>query len=277
MAYGKTIEMFLVEGTADGLVTAELSNWNGKAIRIPRTEVDGCKRDDIQGVGVYFLFCKDDNGTDSVYIGEAEDILKRLRQHLADYKSGKEQYYWNTAVCFVGSDLNKALIRYLESRIVDKTKQCGRYAVLTKATYGSTVLKESQIASMEEFLENVEVLLSALGFRVLMPVKKATTKTRVLTCDGNNAQAKGFVSSAGFTVMAGSKVSDHTAAHFTPAKHKYAALRVSLETDGTISNGTFTKDYEFSAPSAASSVVLGRSSSGSKEWKASDGTLLKDL
>lgn len=269
--------MFLVEGTADGLVTAELSNWNGKAIRIPRTEVDTCKRDDIQGVGVYFLFCKDDNGTDSVYIGEAEGILKRLRQHLADYKSGKEQYYWNTAVCFVGSDLNKALIRYLESRIVDKTKQCGRYAVLTKATYSSTVLKESQVASMEEFLENVEVLLSALGFRVLVPVKKATTKTRVLVCDGNNAQARGFVSPAGFTVMASSKVSDHTAAHFTPAKHKYAALRASLETDGTISSGVFTKDYEFSAPSAASSVVLGRSSSGSKEWKASDGTLLKDL
>ena len=277
MAHGKTIEMFLVEGMADGLVTAELSNWNGKAIRIPRTEVDACQRDDIQGVGVYLLFCKDDNGADSVYIGEAENILKRLRQHLTDYKNDKEQYYWSTAVCFVGTDLNKALIRYLEWRLVDKTKKCGRYAVLTKATYGSTVLKESQVASMEEFLDNVEVLLSALGFRVLVPVKKATTKTKVLTCDGNNSHAKGFVSSAGFTVMSGSKVSDHTAAHFTPSKHKYAALRANLEIDGTIVNGAFTKDYEFSAPSAASSVVLGRSSSGGKEWKAADGTLLKDL
>lgn len=34
MAYGKTIELFLVNGTADSLVTAELSNWNGKAIKI---------------------------------------------------------------------------------------------------------------------------------------------------------------------------------------------------------------------------------------------------
>ena len=35
MAYGKAIELFLVNGTADSLITAELSNWNGKAIKIP--------------------------------------------------------------------------------------------------------------------------------------------------------------------------------------------------------------------------------------------------
>ena len=56
MQYGKTIEMFLVNGDASGLVTAELSNWNGKAIKIPRTMVKECTREDITGVGVYFLF-----------------------------------------------------------------------------------------------------------------------------------------------------------------------------------------------------------------------------
>ena len=49
MNHGKTIEMFLVDGTADGVVTAELSNWNGKAIKIPRTEVAACERQDIAG------------------------------------------------------------------------------------------------------------------------------------------------------------------------------------------------------------------------------------
>ena len=39
MGYGKTIELFLVNGTADSIITAELSNWNGKAIKIPRIEV----------------------------------------------------------------------------------------------------------------------------------------------------------------------------------------------------------------------------------------------
>ena len=39
MAYGKIIELFLVNGTADSLVTAELFNWNGKALKIPRIEI----------------------------------------------------------------------------------------------------------------------------------------------------------------------------------------------------------------------------------------------
>ena len=66
MQYGKTIEMFLVNGDASGLVTAELSNWNGKAIKIPRTMVKECTREDITGVGVYFRlfggFCGRDSG-----------------------------------------------------------------------------------------------------------------------------------------------------------------------------------------------------------------------
>lgn len=119
MAYGKSIELFLVNGTADSLITAELSNWNGKAIKIPRIEVASCNRDDITQAGVYFLFCKEDNGSDSVYIGEAENVKDRLVQHLRDYQTEKEEYYWNTAVIFIGRDLNKALIRYLENRFVE--------------------------------------------------------------------------------------------------------------------------------------------------------------
>ena len=55
MAYGKTIELFLVNGMAESLVTAELSNWNGKAIKIPRTEVQQCNRDDIKKCRGIFL------------------------------------------------------------------------------------------------------------------------------------------------------------------------------------------------------------------------------
>ena len=84
MAYGKSIELFLVNGTADSLITAELSNWNGKAIKIPRIEVASCSRNDISQAGVYYINSKEDDGTDSVYIGEAENVKERLVQHLRD-------------------------------------------------------------------------------------------------------------------------------------------------------------------------------------------------
>ena len=277
MAYGKAIELFLVNGTAESLITAELSNWNGKAIKIPRTEVSSCERDDIKGVGVYFLICQEDDGTDSVYIGEAENVLDRLTQHLRDFQSGKEKYYWNTAVIFVGRDLNKALIRYLENRFVEIAKECSRYTVLTKNTYKNTVLKEAQIASMEEFIDNVKILINTLGYKVLVPVPKANDETIYLYCKGSGASAKGFVSAGGFTVLEGSTVSDHTVPSLETKGKSYYNLRNALIKDGTISDRVFTRDYEFKAPSAASAVVLGHTSNGNVDWKTADGTRLKDL
>ena len=261
MAYGKAIELFLVNGTADSLITAELSNWNGKAIKIPRTEVAACDRDDIKGVGVYFLICQEDDGTDSVYIGEAENVLDRLAQHLRDYQSGKEKYYWNTAVIFVGRDLNKALIRYLENRFVEIAKDCGRYAILTKNTYKNTVLKEAQIATMEEFIDNVKILINTLGYKVLVPVPKASDDTVA----------------GGFTVLEGSTISDHTVPSLETKGKTYYKLRNNLIKDGVIVDRAFTRDYEFNAPSAASAVILGHTSNGNVDWKTADGTKLKDL
>jgi len=214
---------------------------------------------------------------DSVYIGEAEVIHDRLKQHILDYQNGKENYYWNTAVAFIGRDLNKALIRFLENRLVTIARDCGQYIVLTKNTYKNTVLKESQIASMEEFTENAKVLMSALGYKVLVPVPQPTASTTYLYCKGSGASAKGFVSNGGFTVLKGSSVSTHTVPSMEVHAKGMYKLRKALEKDSIIDNGAFTRDYEFSSPSAASCVVLGRSSNGTTEWKSIDGTKLKDI
>ena len=277
MVYGKSIELFLVNGTAESLVTAELSNWNGKSIKIPRTEIQGCNREDIKGAGVYFLFCQEDDGEDSVYIGEAENVLERMAQHLRDYHAGKEKYYWNTAVIFVGRDLNKALIRYLENRLVEIARESNRYTVLTKNTYKNTVMKESQIAVMEEFIDNVKILISTLGYKVLVPAPQATNDTVYLYCKGSGAVAKGFVSSGGFTVLKDSIISDHIVPSLETRGKTYYILRNKLELDGTIVDRKFVKNYEFSAPSAASAVVLGHTSNGNVDWKTEDGIKLKDL
>lgn len=277
MTYGKAIELFLVNGTADSLITAELSNWNGKAIKIPRMEVPSCDRDDVKGAGVYFLICQEDDGTDSVYIGEAENVQDRLIQHLRDYQSGKEKYYWNTAVFFVGRDLNKALIRYLENRFVEIARECGRYTVLTKNTYKNTVMKESQIATMEEFIDNVKILINTLGYKVLVPVPTASDDTIYLYCKGSGASAKGFVSAGGFTVLKDSVVSDHIVPSLETRGKSYFNLRNALVNDGIIVDRSFTRDYEFNSPSAASAVVMGHTSNGNVDWKTADGTKLKDL
>lgn len=270
MPYGKTIELFLVNGTPDSLVTAELSNWNGKAIKIPRNEVQTCTRDDIRGAGVYFLFCQEEDGTDSVYIGEAENVQERLIQHIRS----REDYYWNTAIIFVGRDLNKAHIRYLENRLVTITRDCGRIRVLTRNIYQNTRLSESQIATMEEFIENIRILIDTLGYRILMPTQSAAESTVILRCK----EAKRFVSATGFVVQGGSKVADHTTLSFETQAHGFFKLRKRLIEDGIIdAQYQFVNDYEFSSPSAAAAIVLGRSANGLTEWRTEDGKKLKEL
>ena len=276
--YGKSIELFLVNGTADSIITAELSNWNGKAIKIPRIEVADCKRKDITQPGVYFLFCRDeDKDIDSVYIGEAENIRDRLIQHLKDFTADKEKYYWNTAVIFLGRDLNKALIRYLENKLVEMARDSKRYEVLTKNTYKNTVLKESQMAAMDEFVDNIKVLISALGYKVLEPLVKkeeGSTAEKFYISTGS-AYAEGQITAEGFVVLEGARINEKTSAN---SLHKgMIKLRKKHMESDRVKDLTTTEDILFSSSSAAADFVLGYSVSGPATWKSSDGRSLKEI
>lgn len=280
MAYGKSIELFLVNGTADSLIIAELSNWNGKAIKIPRIEVSACNRDDISQAGVYFLFCKEDDGSDSVYIGEAENVKDRLVQHLRDYQSEKEKYYWSTAVVFIGRDLNKALIRYLENRFVEIARASKRYLVLTKNTYRNTVMKESQIAVMEEFVDNVKILINALGYKVLEPfaqkvLSKTTVDEELLYITSGSVNATGKVTAEGFVVFAGATVNEKMSVKSLSAgmQKQRQKLFDSSKVDGVVT----TEDILFSSSSAAADFILGYSVSGPRTWKNKVGRTLKEI
>ena len=51
-----TIKLFLVHGDAKRLRTAELSNWTGKAVAGPRSELDTVlSRDEAAKSGIYLL------------------------------------------------------------------------------------------------------------------------------------------------------------------------------------------------------------------------------
>ena len=113
-----TIKLFLVHGSPNGLRTAELSNWSGKAIAAPRTEISELlKREEIFSPGFYLLTGVDpESGDRAIYIGEAENVANRLKGHAA-------KDFWNSATVFVSKDenLTKAHIRYLEGLLIEKS------------------------------------------------------------------------------------------------------------------------------------------------------------
>jgi hypothetical protein len=150
MKFGKTIKLFLIDGEPDGRMTCELSNWTGKAYKIPRIKIKDCSdRADLNDPGVYLLFGKDETGEDLVYIGEAESVLKRLTQHLT------QKDFWNEAIVFISKDdnLNKAHIKYLENRLFEIAKKANRYQIENNTTPTQSSVSESDKAEMEEFIQ----------------------------------------------------------------------------------------------------------------------------
>ena len=274
--FGKTIELFLEDGIPEGVVVASISNWSGGVVKIPRINIKDCGIEEIKKIGVYILFCTEENGEEKVYVGEAENVQERLKQHIDQYQVGKESFYWSQAVVFTDDRLDKAEVRYIENKFAEIVTRIDSSKLLTKKTYKNTTLKRSQIAKVEEFIYNSRMVLRTLGFETLTEVQKAPENTIYFYCKGTDALAKGFLSSGGFTIEKGSKVSSKTVKSFEGTA--YYKLREKLISEGVINSSfEFSKDYEFKAPSAASSVVLGSASNGKDKWKTNDGVKFSEI
>ena len=275
----KTIKIFLLDGDPNGRLTCELSNWTGKAYKIPRNKIRDCTdRDDLSGTGVYLLFGRDEEANDLVYVGEGEEILKRIAQHLP------QKDFWHETIVFVSKDenLNKAHIKYLENRLFDIAVKAGRYLILNGNTPTRSSISESDEAEMEEFLENVTLLVNTLGHKVFEAKREVTSKN-IASVDiflikaARGADAQGQPTSDGFVVFKGSKATLTTVSSISPS---FAKLRQNLIDKGIMTQVgeslEFTEDYVFSSPSTAAVMVMGRNANGLEEWKLPNGKTLRN-
>ena len=81
---GKQIKLFLVDGTPGGLTTAEITNWTGHVLSASRSDIaDLLSREEAQHTGAYLLLGDDEDaiGNTRCYIGEADVVADRLRDH----------------------------------------------------------------------------------------------------------------------------------------------------------------------------------------------------
>ena len=277
MKFGKTIKIFLIDGDPNGRMSCELSNWTGKAYKIPRIKIRDCiDRAYLVNTGVYLLFGKDDEGKDKVYIGEAESILKRLNQHLT------QKDFWNEAIVLISKDenLNKAHIKYIENRLHVIAKSANRYKVENFTIPTLAKISESDRAEMEEFIENVKMMVSILGHKVFDEKREIRLKQKQETFyikAARGADGQGEPTSDGFVVLKGSKAAGTIVDSMT---QNFIKLRSKLIDEGILANRTdyfeFTDDYIFSSPSTAAVMVMGRNANGLTEWKNSDGKNLKE-
>lgn len=274
-----TIKLFLVHGDPKRLRTAEISNWTGKAVAGPRSEMDGLlSREEALKPGVYFLTgFEPETGKAAVYIGEAESVRERLKSHLA-------KDFWNHITFFISKDenLTKAHIRYLEGRLIERARSVGRAVVMNGQSSGSK-LPESDREDMEIFLERIVQLLPVLGADALVPIAgtpEGRSEKEPLTCEIKGLKATGHLTPAGLVVLKGSQavLKERASAHNYPnvltTRNKLIEERTLVE-EGD--HWVFSQDVEFGSPSAAAAVVHGGSANGLIAWKDGKGRTLKEL
>lgn len=273
---GKTIRQFLIDGQADGIWISELSNWTGKAYKIPRTHIKQCSdRKDLSNTGVYFLLGRnDETDAEQVYIGEAENIITRLKQHLS------KEDFWTECIVFISKDnnLNKAHIKYLENHLYVLAKESKRYELKNTNVPTESSISEMDSAEMDEFIDNMRLILGVLGHKILEPAinRKSEKNITIYTLqDRTGIKAIGKPVSDGFAILKGSHISPNVASSLS---RSVIDKRQLLFNKGIVNEEfTFTQDWVFTSPSLAAAIVVGYSINGRNAWKNKNGVSLKDI
>ncbi len=286
MNFGRKVTIYLAEGAPAGIRHVEIVNWSGQAIACPRSRLSELKswRDEAQRPGVYFLLEKQTGESDDrAYIGESENVAKRLSEQERD------RDFWTEAVLFTSKDenLTKAHVKYLESRLTSISIEAGRYKIENSNTPPESRLPRSDKDAMEEFIHNLRIVLGTLGYRVLEPIRvveqevaasKQSISNLVFTFSLRGLTASGQQTDEGFVLFKDSDISGKTTKSITK---KAAAIRKKWIADGTIvkkgDNYRLTKDSIIGAPSAAAVIVAGTSRSGPQSWIDDQGRTLKSV
>lgn len=290
-ARGKSINLFLMDGEANGRIKCTLANWTGIAYKIPRTELEKCReRDDLKQSGVYFLFgASDQTGKNVVYIGQAgarkngEGILNRLQEH----KRNPEKDYWTEAIVFTttNNSFGPTEISYLENRFCNLAMEANRYEVKNGNDPTPGNVTEEKESELEEFIDYARIIMGTLGHKVFVPLTE--NKVEDTKSDSGsreiNLQLKRTIKGVGLIEAGGRQISEGfvvlKGTHISPNDDNTipAILREQRKGTALDDNGCLMEDILFNSPSYAAMFVFGKSANGLTSWKTEDGRTLKEI
>ncbi len=278
----------MIDGTAYGPRLSEIGNWVGKAIYSPRASVNKIMhRPEFENPGIYCLKGDptDEAFDEKIYIGEAENIRARLKQHLSDpTKDFKELIF------FVSKDelLTKTQIRYLESRLIQLAVEAKTAQIDNGNSPSLPTLHEADISDMEYFLEQIKLILPVMGFNFL--ISSTVTQKDFTEADAKievreiyfiktrSFNATMTETDQGYIVAKGSEakksLSNSCTETYRNMRRKLLETRIMKDSGDKL---IFAEDAIFSSPSAASNMILGRNSNGFTEWVNKDGLSFKEI
>ncbi len=278
---GRSLKLFLVDGSPSGVITAELGGSTLKAAVASRTALpDLVARPEASRTGAYVLIGPDlkNPGNQLAYVGESDDVGRRIAEHDAD----ESKDFFERVVLIVCKDenLTKAHARYLESCLLKAIRRAGRVKLVNGTAPDFAGIPEADLADMDRMLGEIEVVLPVLGFDILRPAgvaaaaqahtspSNASAEAFVFTESGASARAREL--GGEFVVLAGYRARRQ---EVNSCPESVRRKRQALIEDGTLAPSDdrkallFTRDVAFGSTSGAADVVYGGSASGPRYWK----------
>lgn len=259
---------------------AEIINWTGQVIALPRAQLaDMAGREELRRTGIYILVGLVGD-REQIYIGEGDDVFDRLKAH--DRDPSKD--FWTRAVTVTSKDFNltKSHGRFLECRLIGLAQSADRVVVSNGTSPDTKPLPEPDVADMEYFLDQIELVLPVLGFDFLREQAKpdaesVTDDLLTLTMTDAGAEAHAQERDGVFIVMKGSTARIKTAPSLDnniKVRDELVASKRLIPKDDHLFE--FASDVEFSSPSSAATVVAGGNRNGRITWQLPDGRTYSD-
>ena len=273
----KTIQIFLPGGVPQGIRVAELTTRIVQVLDVPRSLLaDFSAMPESRQVAVYFLVGKADDGSESrVYVGQTGDLAARLVAH------NRDKEFWQRALVMISktNSLTQTHALFLEWHSLQAIRRATRYPD-ENGNAGSRPHTPAPLqADCLEIFDTGQTLLATLGYplfeSVVLPAEVSTEEDWFF-CKASGADGRGQYTPEGFVVLKGSvgRKDNVPSIQGTSGEN----LRTRLITDGVMraegQTVVFEKDYLFNSPSMAALALLGRTSNGWLDWKASDGRTL---
>lgn len=168
-AQAKTINLLLYDGSLNGVISIEDSNWNaGELYSAPRESVsDLLQTDACNKYGVYLLLSQD-----MVYVGQSSDLAKRLTQHIV----GKD--WWESAVILTTKDdsLNHTDIDFLENVLIEKAFSVQRLDCDNKKKGNPPKVDKFRKVYLSQYLDEALFLMQLIGITVFSDNKGSSKK-----------------------------------------------------------------------------------------------------
>lgn len=271
-----TVELF--DGTLEGTKVVSPNNMQFKAFYFRRDSWPTIKkRPDIGLQAIYFLLSFDSEKINRIYVGQTQEIIKRIDYHCHDHSKDWFEFCCLLTWCHLDPIDGNVLSRleYMYINLLKKNKSYICENSQGKNSHSSATIENSA----KECKADIDFLLEACGINInqsAIPNSSEQILVFQIKKNGLNARMQYLPDEGRFIVLDGSEIDMRRTADSVTGD----AFRRRMELfNGSNDIEVLGCDVDFCSASAASSFVIGNSSNGKVDWILEDDgkTPLKDF